>query len=45
MGRIVAPAGIRDVEAMVGASPLLKPLKADPRFATILAKMNFPAAR
>jgi hypothetical protein len=31
--------------AMVDAFPLLRPLKADPRFAKILAGMNFPAAR
>ena len=40
--------GLQDHEldmAMVAASPLLKPLEADPRFATILARMNFPAAR
>jgi hypothetical protein len=31
--------------AMVASFPLLSPLKADPRFAKILASMNLPAAR
>ena len=40
--------GLRDHEldmAMIAAFPPLKPLKTDPRFATILARMNLPAAR
>ena len=40
--------GVRDHEldmAMVASFPLLRPLRADPRFAKILASMNFPAAR
>ena len=40
--------GVRDHEldmAMIAAFPLLRPLKADLRFAKILASMNFPAAR
>ncbi len=40
--------GVRDHEldmAMAASFPLLRPLRADPRFAKILASMNFPTAR
>jgi serine/threonine-protein kinase len=40
--------GVRDHEldmAMIASFPLLSPLKADPRFAKILASMNLPAVR